>query len=87
MAIDISVITDQFLVSDILPILLIVVGVLFLVLAAVMASDQTLSLLRGNLRRLDRTFVGYRNEAYFKRKYASEQRSRQYRDWKRTRGF
>ena len=59
MAIDISVITDQFLVSDILPILLIVVGVLFLVLAAVMASDQTLSLLRGNLRRLDRTFVGY----------------------------
>lgn len=94
MAIDLSAITSQFVPTNIIPTLLVVVGTVAVLIIWTRAMGYTLAAIRGDLGQVDRKLQSIRNEFAnidrerdFSRRYAREQRNREYRAWKRAKGM
>ena len=94
MAIDLSAITSQFVPTNIIPTLLVVVGTAAVLIIWSRAMGFTLAAIRGDLGQVDRKLQSIRNEFAnidrerdFSRRYARESRNREYRAWKRSKGM
>jgi len=87
MAIDLSVITDQFLASEIILNLLVVLGTVAALWAWAKATGYTFARLRGDLAGVDRRLTDMASDAYYRKRLYREQRAKGYREWKRRRGL